>query len=295
MKVLFNKKFLNHNVNSDAEGAYRLSEFPTHFQDIDRNGEEFIPLVHSPEHAQMIKESCLNNKMAAEVQLNPDSYEAAISAVGLAVQAAEAGDFAVIRPPGHHAGRERAAGFCLFNNIAIASQKLVNEGKKVFIFDFDGHHGDGTQAVFYDSNKVFYASTHQMYAYPNTGFADETGEGEGEGFTLNLPLISGSGDTEFFIALDKAIEAAREFAPDVVGVSAGFDAYEKDRLLQLNFSLKAYYECGFRLRRAFPNIFAVLEGGYHHDIRRCVETFVDGVNVGARPRKNLLDEGMSFG
>jgi len=295
MKILFNKKFLNHNVDSDAEGAYRLAEFPEHFQDVDRNGEEFIALAHSKAYAQYIKESCFNNDMAAEVHLKPESYEAATSAVGLAVQAAEDGDFAVIRPPGHHAGRERAAGFCLFNNIAIASQKLVNEGKKVFIFDFDGHHGDGTQAIFYESNKVFYASTHQMYAYPNTGFADETGAGEGKGFTLNLPLISGSGDSEFFAALDKAIAAARTFQPDVVGVSAGFDAYEKDRLLQLNLSLKAYYECGFRLRRAFPNIFAVLEGGYHHDIKACVETFVDGVNVGGRPRKSLYDEGMSFG
>ena len=295
MKVLFNKKFLNHNVSSDAEGAYRIAEFPEHFEDVDNNGEEFITLVHTDEYAQFIKDACLNNEIAAEVQLTPDSYEAAISAVGLAVQAARDGDFAVIRPPGHHAGRERAAGFCLFNNIAIASQMLVNEGKKVFIFDFDGHHGDGTQAIFYKTDKVFYASTHQMYAYPNTGFADETGEGQGKGFTLNLPLISGSGDKEFFAALDKAIAAAREFKPDVVGISAGFDAYEKDRILQLKFSLKAFYESGLRLRRAFPNIFAVLEGGYHHEIKQCVETFVDGVNVGARPRKSLYDENMSFG
>jgi acetoin utilization deacetylase AcuC-like enzyme len=295
MKILFNKKFLNHNVSSDAEGAYRLAEFPEHFQDVNNNGEKYITRVHSPEYVQRIKETCFNNKMAAEVKLTADSYEAAISAVGLSVQAVENGDFAVVRPPGHHAGRERAAGFCLFNNIAIASQKLVDEGKKVFIFDFDGHHGDGTQAIFYDSDKVFYASTHQMYAYPNTGFTNETGEGKGKGFTLNLPLISGSGNTEFFAALDKAIAAAREFAPDVVGVSAGFDAYEKDRLLQLKFSLKAYYECGFRLRRAFPTIFAVLEGGYHHDILQCVNAFVEGVNVGARPRKSLYDEDMSFG
>ncbi len=295
MKILFNKKFLNHNVNSEAEGAYRIAEFPKNFQDVDSNGEKYITLVHTKEYAQSIKETCLNSDVAAEVQLTPDSYEAAISAVGLAVKAAQDGDFAVIRPPGHHAGRERAAGFCLFNNIAIASQMLVDEGKKVFIFDFDGHHGDGTQAIFYNTNQVFYASTHQMYAYPYTGFPEETGEGQGKGFTLNLPLVSGSGDLEFFAALDKVIAVAREFEPDVVGVSAGFDAYEKDRLLQLKFSLKAYYECGLRLRRAFPKIFAVLEGGYHNDIKQCVETFVDGVNVGARPRKSLYDENMSFG
>ncbi|MCF6170993.1 MAG: hypothetical protein L3J31_07565 [Bacteroidales bacterium] len=295
MKVLFNNKFLNHNKVSDVEGAYRLAAFADSFPQEDMNGEEYIPIVHSENHVRFIKEACHNNSFAAEVQLMPDSYAAAISAVGLTVQAARDGNFAVVRPPGHHAGRERAAGFCLFNNIAIASQLLVNEGKKVFIFDFDGHHGDGTQSVFYDSDKVLYASVHQMHAYPHSGYPGETGEGPGKGYTLNLPLLAGSGDTEFFAALDKAIAVAREFKPDVVAVSAGFDAYEKDHLLQLRFTLKAYYECGFRLRRAFPNIFAVLEGGYHNDIKKCVESFVDGVNVGGRPRKNLFGEGMSAG
>ena len=295
MKVLFNKKFLKHNVNSDAEGAYRIKDFPEHFEDTDFNGEEYITLVHSKSHKKLIKEACLHNEIAAEVQLNPDSYDAAISAVGLSIKAAEQGDFAVIRPPGHHAGKERAAGFCLFNNIAIATQKLVNEGKKVFIFDFDGHHGDGTQAIFYESDMVYYCSVHQAYAYPYSGFPNETGTGKGTGYTLNMPLISGSGDKEFFESLKKAISEARKFEPDSIGVSAGFDAYYKDRLLGLKFSLKAYYECGFKLRRAFPNIFAVLEGGYHHDIKQCVETFIDGVNVGARPPKNRFDYEMSVG
>ncbi len=295
MKILFHKKFLNHNINSEAEGAYRLEDFPGHFQDTDCNGEEFITLVHTGAHARFIKNACFNNEVAAEVQLSPDSYRAAVSAVGLAIQAARDGDFAAVRPPGHHAGRERAAGFCLFNNIAIATQKLVNEGKKVFIFDFDGHHGDGTQSVFYRYDKVFYASVHQMYAYPGTGFVGETGEGPGAGYTLNFPLVAGSGDREFLAALDKIIEAVRRFKPDVAGVSAGFDAYEKDRLLQLKFTQKAYYECGFRLSRSFPKVFAVLEGGYHNDIKECVETFVDGVNVGSRPRKDLFGEGMSAG
>jgi acetoin utilization deacetylase AcuC-like enzyme len=231
----------------------------------------------------------------AEVLLTPETWKAAKIAVGLTVLASEQNDFAIVRPPGHHASKSRAAGFCLFNNIAIAAQKLVNEGKKVFIFDFDGHHGDGTQAIFYDSDKVFYCSVHQLYAYPFSGFPAETGTGKGTGFTLNLPLVAGSGDKELLDALDKAIGAARKFSPDVVGVSAGFDAYHKDRILGLQFSLNAYYEIGFRLRRSFSNVFGVLEGGYHHDIRICTDKFIEGVEMGSKPSRIKYDPDMSVG
>jgi acetoin utilization deacetylase AcuC-like enzyme len=295
MKVLFNKKFLKHNVASDAEGAYRIEQFPNNYEDRDRNGEEYITLVHTENHKELIKKACMNNEMLAEIQLTPSSYEAAISAVGLAIQASEYNDFAVIRPPGHHAGRERAAGFCLFNNIAIASQKLVNEGKRVFILDIDGHHGDGTQAIFYDSDQVYYFSVHQAYTYPFTGFPNETGEGDGEGFTTNVPLIAGSGHKEFLNAVGQAISEAKQFEADVIAVSVGFDAYEKDMLLGLKLTQKSYYECAFRLRRAFRNIFAVLEGGYHFEIKDCVETFIDGIKVGSRPPKDLFDHSMSLG
>jgi acetoin utilization deacetylase AcuC-like enzyme len=295
MKVLFNKKFLDHNIHSEAEGAYRLMDFPKYFEDVDANGEEYITLVHSEEYKAKIKEACRKGETLAEVHLNPSSYRAAMSAIGLAVQASAQGDFAVIRPPGHHSGRERAAGFCLFNNMAIAVQKLVNEGKRVFIFDFDGHHGDGTQSIFYDSDKVFYASTHQAFAFPFTGFPNEKGAGPGEGFTMNIPLIAGNGDKEFLAALDKIIFEAQKFKPDIVGVSAGFDAYHKDKLLGLKMTLKGYYECGFRLRRAFPKLFAVLEGGYHYEIKECIDTFIDGIHVGSRPLRDRFDHEMSVG
>ncbi len=295
MDILFNSKFLNHNEQSTDEGSYRIKAFPEKFQDTNADGEEHIELVHSENHKKIIHEACMNNEIAAEVELSPNSYEAAISAVGLAIKASEQSDFAVIRPPGHHAGKERAAGFCLFNNIAIAAQKLVNEGKKVFILDIDGHHGDGTQSIFYESDKVLFCSVHQLHAYPFSGYANEKGRGSGKGFTLNFPLIEGSGDNEFFAVLKKAITAAKKFKPDVVCVSAGFDAYEKDKLLSLKYTKKAYYECGFQLRRAFPDVFAVLEGGYHDDILECVEAFVEGVNVAARPHKNLFDSDMSIG
>jgi acetoin utilization deacetylase AcuC-like enzyme len=296
MKILFNKKFLEHNVESPAEGAYRIDAFRD-IPDTYEDGEAFITLVHPENYRDHIKQLCDEGGMLAEVKLTKATYEAAKLAVGLAVKASQEGDFAIIRPPGHHAGVQRPAGFCLFNNIAIATQKLVNEGKKVFILDIDGHHGDGTQQIFYDSNKVLFCSIHQEYAYPFTGFVTELGNGEGVGYTLNFPLMSGMGDKEFLDRIDKAINAARKFEPDVIGVSVGFDAYEKDKLLQLNVSERSYYECAYRLKKCFRKVpvFAVLEGGYHNDLRLLADSFIEGINKGGKPPRVKYNEDMAIG
>ena len=278
MKILFNSKFLQHNSDSYAEGRYRIEGFTSSIDELDSNGEEYITLVHSASYLRMVSDACMNHQVLAEVYLSPESYQAACLAVGLTVMAAEGNDFAVVRPPGHHAKAERADGFCLFNNIAIAAQKLVNEGKKIFILDIDGHHGDGTQEIFYHSEKVLFCSIHQQYAYPGTGMQNETGAGDGLGYTMNFPLPAGSGDSEMLEAVDAAIKRAEEFEPDVVGVSAGFDGYMDDRLLGLNYTLDAYYRCGKKLSQYFDHIFAVLEGGYHFDIKKCTEHFIKGVN-----------------
>ena len=278
MEILFNSKFLLHNADSYAEGRYRIEEFPSVAEEVDFNGEPYITLVHSESHLEMVRDACLNNQVLAEVSLSPESYKAACSAVGLAVMASERGDFAAIRPPGHHAKSGQAAGFCLFNNIAIATQKLVNEGKKVFILDIDGHHGDGTQQIFYESDQVLYCSIHQQYVYPGTGETFETGEGAGIGYTMNFPLSQGSGARELLEAVDAAILRATDFKPDVVGVSAGFDGYIEDRLLGLRYTLDGYFQVGRRLSLSFDHVFAVLEGGYHLDNLKCTEQFVIGVN-----------------
>lgn len=295
MKVLFNSKFLLHNELSTIEGSYRIQGFKEKYDESDADGEEYITLVHTPEYKESIQKACNGDEVLAEVQLNQNSYEAAISAVGLTIEASKNGDFAVVRPPGHHASKDKTSGFCFFNNIAIATQKLVDEGKRVFIFDFDGHHGNGTQSIFYETDKVFFCSIHQLWAYPYTGFTEEIGKGKGEGYTLNLPLVAGANDMAFYDKLNQAIKAGKEFNPDIVAVSAGFDAYEDDSILSLKYSQKAFYECGLRLRRAFPNIFGVLEGGYHDDLLQCIEAFVEGINIGARPRKDLFDVDMSIG
>jgi len=295
MEVLFHKKFLEHNIDNDGEGAYRLLSYMDNYETPWVDGEPYLNLIHSERYIEHIKGACQRGDEVAEVILNTASYEAACLAVGLTIKASEKGDFAVVRPPGHHAHREKAGGFCFFNNIAIAAQKLVNEGKNVFIFDIDAHHGDGTQSIFYDSDKVLYCSIHQHYAFPFTGFPDETGFGAGYGYNYNFPLISGSGDKDFLISVDKAIAAARQFKPDVVAVSAGFDAYLKDRALGLQVTQKAFYECAFRLRRAFPNIFAVLEGGYHEDVKECIDNFLEGIQKGALPPVLKWDTDMSIG
>ena len=180
MDILFNSKFQKHNSGSYAEGPYRIEDFISQTGEVDSNGESYITLVHSESHLKLVREACKYHQVLAEVQLSPQSYDAACSAVGLTVMAAERGDFAVVRPPGHHAKPERSDGFCLFNNIAIAAQKLVNEGKKVFILDIDGHHGDGTQGIFYQSDQVLFCSIHQQNAYPWSGESNETGKGAGK-------------------------------------------------------------------------------------------------------------------
>jgi len=296
MKFLFNKQFLKHNPNCPGEGAYRIKDF-SDIPDTTIDGEKWITLVHSPEYIELIRKACDENRYVAEVRLSKDSYKAACLAVGLTVKASETGAFAIVRPPGHHAAREKTHGLCLFNNIAIATQKLVNEGKRVFILDVDGHHGDGTQEIFYDTNKVLFASIHQEHVFPFTGSILETGTGAGTGFTLNMPLISGYGDKQFFEKFKSIIRVAQEFDPDIIGVSVGFDGYEKDDILDLNYSDNLYYEFAYQLKKSFrtKRVFAVLEGGYHDEIRRLSELFVEGITKGGRPPRMKYNEDMAIG
>lgn len=273
--------FLEHDTGAHPENAQRLKALqPLPRTDL-IDGEPFLRLVHRETYIQHVRNICRQGggHLDADTVVSRRSYEAAVAAVAATVMASRSRGFAVVRPPGHHAHPDHAAGFCLFNNIAIAAQDLIRQGKKVLIFDFDGHLGDGTERFFYGTDQVMYWSIHQFPAYPGGGDEDQIGEGRGRGFTINVPLPPESGDDIFFKAVEHLLPAAKAFRPDVVGVSAGFDACQHDPLLELRLSVSAYYKIGKILRDNFDNIFATLEGGYNTEtLPLCFNNFLRGMN-----------------
>lgn len=204
---------------------------------------------------------------------SPESYEIALLAAGAAVQAADYAldthdpAIALVRPPGHHAERGRAMGFCLFNNVAVAAAAARARGvSRVAIVDFDVHHGNGTQWAFYDDPTVLYVSTHQYPFYPGTGAADEVGTREGEGFTFNVPLEAGATDADYgqvYLAIASVLE---QFAPELVLLSAGYDAHRDDPLASMRLTSAGFHAITAILagagRRIGCPVAAVTEGGY---------------------------------
>ena len=211
----------------------------------------------------------------ADNPICPGSFEAAVAAVGAALatlDAVLAGDepaFAAVRPPGHHAERDRAMGFCFFDNAALVAERARARGLgRVAIVDVDVHHGNGTQHLFESRADIFYASLHQYPFYPGTGASDERGCGAGEGFTLNVPLPAGAGDADWLAGLDELVLPALErFAPELLVVSAGFDAWRNDPLGGMRVTEAGFAAMGRRLLdfgegRCSGRVAAMLEGGY---------------------------------
>jgi acetoin utilization deacetylase AcuC-like enzyme len=197
-----------------------------------------------------------------------------------AILSGERAVYSLCRPSGHHARADRATGFCYINNTAVAAQRLRSKFGKVAILDVDAHHGDGTQQIFYRRDDVLTISVHAdpVNYYPFfTGYADETGNGPGEGFNLNLPLAHGTGNDEFLDAVDRGVAAVRDFAPGALVLPLGFDTYKDDPISVLKLDLDAYRTLGERIGALQLPTVVVQEGGYMVDaIGPALDRFVQG-------------------
>jgi len=257
-----------------------------------------LQLVHTSSYLQLVdaQTNALEKHKFAHLStgdtvISPATQAVAKLAVGAGIAATDqimlgqaSSAFAIVRPPGHHATQSRGMGFCVYNNIAIAARHLQKQHglKRILIVDFDVHHGNGTQDIFYDDSSVFYFSVHQHPHYPGTGNPTETGAGNGKGYTMNVALPAGSGDTELLNAINNQLKPAMDrFKPEFILISAGFDSHSNDPLGQLEYSDNGYAQVAKQLanmanRYAAGRMLYMLEGGYNpNNIASAVSNIVD--------------------
>ena len=253
--------------------------------------EKYLKITHSENYVLDVKKSFPKNGLKfldGDTIVSPGSKGATVDAAGSIISAIEGIEnkkfnkaFCAVRPPGHHAEKNKAMGFCIYNNVAVGAKYLINKYKykKIAIIDFDVHHGNGTQDIFYEDDKVLYISTHQYPYYPGTGSNNEKGKYNN---ILNIPLKAGTNSEEYLNAYNYVIKKLIEFKPEFVMFSAGFDAHKNDPLAQLNLHSKDFYEITRRTILATQKfckgkVVSVLEGGY--DLTALSESANEHVNA----------------
>lgn len=248
---------------------------------IEHDEERWIARVHSKTYRDWVKESCRTGRRLldqGDTVVCPRSYDAALGSVRAALTACDAviagevaSAFCAMRPPGHHALPGSAMGFCLFANISIAAKYLQEQHRieRIAVIDWDVHHGNGTQAIFYEDPTVFFVSLHQHPLWPGTGMADERGCGDGRGFTLNIPIAPATSELDYLdVFRTQVVPAVRNFKPEFVLISAGFDAHRDDPLGGLMLTEQGFASLTREVRRiadefADGRIVSLLEGGYN--------------------------------